>query len=72
MTNFQFQEIEKIKKIVKYVFIFSLLFIILRYVPTKKISECDLIYCCLIFIILFMIIDFINPNIVIKNDNKKN
>ena len=70
MENLKFQEIEKIKKIVKYIFIFSLLFIILRYVPTKKISDCDIIFCCLIFIILFMIIDFINPNIVIKNEKK--
>jgi len=70
MENLKFQEIEKVKKAIKYIFIFFLLFLILRYIPTKKITDCDNIFCCFIFMIIFMIIDFINPNIMIKNDKK--
>ena len=58
--------IEKKKKLIKYLLFGLIIGISVRYIPTNKINNNEILTICAISSITFGIIDMISPSIVIK------
>ena len=60
-----------IQKIIKYIFIFIVLFLSVKYIPTELVNDKEIFMISMISAITFAILDLVSPSIVINMNNKK-